>query len=165
MNSKGFTILELMIASALMVIALAGIATVYIVSDTFLHAGIAKVDIQSEARIVGERINRWIRPGTSAEISGDGDVIQIETLESISPLQLVTSTIYYSDEEIYYDNDIDDDTPSFLIVDKVYKLEQEDIFSKAGDLINVNFGIASDYQHGKVQPVEVSLKIKMRGAE
>lgn len=167
MNSKGFTIIELMIASAIMLLVLGGVITVYIVSNTFIQAGIAEVSIQKDAQVIGEKIIRWVRSGSNAEIFGSGDSIQIETKIAINPSQTVTSAISYIDghDEIYYDSNISDGVPSSLILDGVYKLTGRNIFSKTGNIINVNFGIESDYLHGRIQPVEVSLRIRMRGAE
>lgn len=165
MSKRGFTIIELMIASTIMLLALGGVMTVYIVSNTFIQAGVAEVSIQKDAQVIGEKIIRWIRAGADADILNSGNAIQIETLISINPSQYVTSAISYNDDEIYYDSDISDGVHSSPIVDGVYRLTGKNIFSKAGSIINVNFGIGSDYLHGRIQPVEVSLRIRMRGAE
>jgi len=161
----GFTFIEILIAMVLMLIAVFGIATVYTISTTFISAGYAGIDIQGNARILGERISRWMRPGGSVQITNNGDDIDITTLESVTPLQSITSRIYYSNGSFYHDNDISDGAPAALIATGIYKLSGQDVFSDNGDVVTINYGLASDYRYGNVRPIEVSQKIKLRTAE
>jgi len=161
----GFTLLELIIASALLVIAVSGIAIIYTTSNNFLHLGIAKIDAQGKLRIAGERICRWIRPGKSVVISGGGDAIQIETLNSVSPIQWISSSIYYNNGKIYYDSNIDDGTPASLVIDNVCKISGIDIFAQTGNLVSINFGVTNEYEVANAPSTDISLEVKLRGAE
>lgn len=162
MKNAGFTIIELMISSAILLIALASISIVYISAERLMYYGINQTDVQRKAQTVGERIVRWIRPARDVNIINGGNGIEIDI--PIDVEDTITSGVYYEEESIYYDSNIEDNVPAIKITDWVYETDNP-IFRKAGDLVYVNFGIENNYLHGPVNPVETELTIKIRNAD
>ncbi len=164
MKRAGFTIIELMIASSILLIALASISIVYLSGERLMYSGINQADVQRKAQILGGNITRWIRPASSVTVMNNGDMLEIVVPLSIDPDSDVTRRIYYEDGGIYYDSDINDNNPAMQVAGNVYKTEDR-VFRNIGDLVYVDFGIESVYLHGPSYPVETELKIKVRNTK
>lgn len=163
---NGFTVVELMIASCVFLIALAGISIVYISGEGLMHAGINQLDAQRRVQTLNERIIRGIRPARSVTIINGGDGIQLVVPLEFDPVEMepsneVTMGVYFQDNSFYYDNNVNDGTPPVLISNNIYR-GTNSIFSKIGDCVFVNFVLKSQYLYGPNYPIESVLKIKMR---
>lgn len=164
MRNRGITLIELMIAMALVIIAMAGISVMYLAGQRLVEGGLRQVDIQKDAQIVGERITRWIRPATSVSVLDSGDRLDIIVPLSIDEDDTVTRSIYYDDEKIYYDSDINDDNPAVEVASGVFKT-RDDIFELDSNIVDIEFGIEIEYLRVPIQPMELSLRVKIRNVD
>ncbi|MFQ5658295.1 MAG: PilW family protein, partial [Candidatus Methylomirabilales bacterium] len=58
---RGFTLVELLVASTLMVIIIVPLFTMYVSSDTTYNTGVDRADIQQNARVALYRMSREVR--------------------------------------------------------------------------------------------------------
>lgn len=164
MRNRGVTFIELMIAMALVIIAMAGISVMYLAGQRLVEGGLRQVDIQKDAQIVGERITRWIRPATSVSVQDSGDRLDIVVPLSIDEDDVVTRSIYYDDEKIYYDSDINDDNPAVEVASGVFKT-RDDIFELDSNVVDIAFSVEREYLRVPTQPMELSLRVKIRNVD
>lgn len=164
MRDRGVTFIELMIAMALVIIAMAGISVMYLAGQRLVEGGLRQVDIQKDTQIVGERITRWIRPATSVSVLDSGDRLDIIVPLSIDEDDTVTRSIYYDDEKIYYDSDINDGDPAIEVASGVFKT-RDDVFELDSNIVDIEFGVERESLRVPTQPMELSLRVKIRNVE
>lgn len=168
MKTNGLTFIEVMIAMALLITAMAGVSIVFVTGQRLVEGGLRQVDVQKEIQVIGERITRWIRPASSFTITDGGDRIDIVVPLSINPLREVTRRIYFDDydDKIYYDADINDGNSAVAAAEEVYKIPRQVIFSSpSSNIVYVRFGVASEYRRITIQPMELSLRVKIRNVD
>ncbi|MBW8057814.1 MAG: prepilin-type N-terminal cleavage/methylation domain-containing protein [candidate division NC10 bacterium] len=94
-NQSGFTLLEMLISSAIFAIVLFAIYTIYITSQTTSTRGINKIEVQQNARVAMRRMAREIRmagydPGSAIPAQGSQTAIQVANANSITFIADVT---------------------------------------------------------------------------
>lgn len=165
MRTRGITLIELMIAMALLIVATTGISVMYLAGQRLVEGGLRQVDIQRDAQMAGERITRWIRPATSVSVLDSGDRLEMVVPLSIDEDDVVTRSIYYDDEKIYYDSDINDNNPVVEVASGVFRT-RNDIFELDNNIVDIEFGIEiEEYLRALTQPMELSLRVKTRNVE
>ncbi len=82
--SRGFTMLEALIASSIFLIVMIAVYTVYGVGEASYNRGTRKWDVQSQARVALERISREVRMAGYASPDKLTDPVVIATNDTLS---------------------------------------------------------------------------------
>ncbi len=94
-NQSGFTLLEMLISSAIFAIVLFAIYTMHITSlDTSIR-GVNKIEVQQNARVAKERMAREIRmagydPSSAIPLQGSPTAVQVATATTLTFIADVT---------------------------------------------------------------------------
>jgi type IV pilus assembly protein PilW len=94
-NQSGFTLLEMLISSAIFAIVLFAIYTIYITSQATSTRGINKIEVQQNARVAKERMAREIRmagydPSSAIPVQGSPTAVQVATATTLTFIADVT---------------------------------------------------------------------------
>ncbi|MEE9153776.1 MAG: prepilin-type N-terminal cleavage/methylation domain-containing protein [candidate division NC10 bacterium] len=94
-NQSGFTLLEMLISSAIFAIVLFAIYTIYITSQATSTRGINKIEVQQNARVAMRRMAREIRMagydrGSAIPAQGSPTAVQVATATTLTFIADVT---------------------------------------------------------------------------
>lgn len=146
-NQRGFTLVEVMIASAIMVVALGMLLSLYAMGQRFFRAGMNQIDVTRDARASLERISRHIRSAESIQIFDDYSSPTAGTqgnyVEIIIPGANDVGFYLNNQGELRYIDDLSIDNPvseadDEIIADEVVGVN---IFSSEGIAIEISFSI------------------------
>ncbi len=94
-NQSGFTLLEMLISSAIFAIVLFAIYTIHITSLDTSTRGVNKIEVQQNARVAKERMAREIRmagydPSSAIPVQGSPTAVQVATATTLTFIADVT---------------------------------------------------------------------------
>ena len=94
-NQSGFTLLEMLVSSAIFAIVLFAIYTMHITSQDTSTRGVNKIEVQQNARVAKERMTREIRmagydPSSAISVQGSPTAVQVATATTLTFIADVT---------------------------------------------------------------------------
>ncbi|MBW8058640.1 MAG: prepilin-type N-terminal cleavage/methylation domain-containing protein [candidate division NC10 bacterium] len=94
-DQHGFTLLEMLISSAIFAIVLFAIYTMHITSQNTSTRGVNKIEVQQNARVAKERMAREIRmagydPSSAIPAQGSPTAVQVATATTLTFIADVT---------------------------------------------------------------------------
>lgn len=167
-NQRGFTLIEMIIASAIMVIVLGMLLSLYAMGQRFFKAGMNQMDVVRQARDSLERISRHIRSAESIQIYDDYSSPIAGTLGNFIKITIpgANDVGYYLNNqgEFRYIDNLATDNPDSEADDK--KIADEvvstNIFNSGGLAIEINFSIRDDYAKDGYQGIDLWTRAKPR---
>lgn len=91
-NNRGFSLLEVMIAAAVLMVIMAAVFAVLSTGQDLYHTGVTAGDLDSQARMVLDRIVDHVRE------TGPSAFLDVDQLPDVAvPLDLAQSPFHYSD--------------------------------------------------------------------
>ncbi|MFQ5524492.1 MAG: PilW family protein [Acidimicrobiia bacterium] len=94
-DQHGFTLLEMLISSAIFAVVLFAIYTIHITSQDTSTRGVNKIEVQQNARVAKERMAREIRmagydPSSAIPVQGSPTAVQVATATTLTFIADVT---------------------------------------------------------------------------
>ena len=145
-NNKGYTLPEIMMASALMLISLGVILNTYRYSNRSFQAGSAQIIAQGNARKAFRKISSDIRTASSATIYNDYGAAPVVTnpgnyIEIDLPANPDVGYYYFPDGTIRFIEDLTADDPTMIADDIIIadNISGANIFQDNGGVISMAF--------------------------
>lgn len=176
MKSRGFTTIELLIAVGILTTVTAGILFIYTTTWRYLKASSAYITVSGDGRNAIERIVRPIRQANNINVTNSGNRIELRYDENEPPTPSVDDdrniAFYFDNGDgrdatinnngIYFDSDNNPATRDRIIVSKIMRIGEEDIFSRDGREVTITFKVQDDYTYDGYQAQDVKTMVFMR---
>lgn len=175
-KNSAFTLVELLIAIAILTTVMGGIAFINITSQRYLKASSAFVTVSGDGRNTIERIVRPIRQANNIDVTNSGDRIEIRYDENEPPTSATSDdrniAFYFDNGDgidatinnngIYFDSDNDEGTTNTLLVGRVMRIGSNNIFSRSGREVSITFKVQDDYPNDGYQAQDITTRVIMR---
>ncbi len=174
-KTEGFTLIEVMIASAILLIALESLFSVFWSTQLLVDRGTASNDMQAVGRIGMEKLERNLRMGITPTILAGGDQINFTFDTSANPDSptLVTRSIYFSstdgiestadDNYLVYDPNTSYSGDEETIMNNVRRPSGGVIFSVSGKVVTVKVRLEKSLAfYGSSETIDVDSTVRMR---
>ena len=145
-RQRGFTLTELILTTALLMIFVTGSINVYVMIQNLWKEERERITIQSERRLGLDSMLRKIRGGVETNIFDNGNRLQVRLDPSRTPADSsddVTCEYKLNGSNIVYTPNINHPVNNKTIISNVYKDGMTDIFTKQGTLITITFMVKS----------------------
>ena len=144
-SSRAYTIMEMTIASALLILVALSIAMLFIIGMRMFERGVGQTNIQRRARITLDKISRDIRNSTTAfifnsytdrTVNMQGDYIEVDN-----------KGYYFSGTKIKFIDDLSADNPGIetddkSVVDGAGKISGASVFRNDGfNMFTIEFSV------------------------
>jgi prepilin-type N-terminal cleavage/methylation domain-containing protein len=151
---KGFTIVEVSLATVIMLLVVAGTAAVYLMAMTTWHEGGAQVMLQRGASIAMEKMVRGV-DGTDGIRESQSVACSSGSIQYTSGIDDKTRRFYLSNGEIWYEDP--DETGDVSIAENVSGLT----FTLSNDRVIITITMA-DQIRDKSITADLSTQVKLR---
>lgn len=165
MGHRGFTLVEILVAVAIFLMAWTSITWAYVLTQRLVRGGSMSVAIQSNARIAMDKITKNLRTALSASIYDNGNRIRFVVDPNRTPeisSDDITQEYRLSGTDLIYDPDISVSNDETLIGRKVYKEMGFLVFQLDGNLITVTFRIYENTPIFGYHGTNITTSIKLR---
>ncbi len=167
-KSKGFTLVEMVVALPLMLIIFTLIWGSYITLQKLFPGGMTQVALQSYGRSALGRVSSNVRYATSTSVNVGGDTLTITLDPNLTYNDLtddVTATYTVSGTDIIYDPDTSVDDNDVVLLENVAAVTGIPHFQKNQDLIVITFKVTRTNIIFGTQNCSLSTTIKVRGSD
>ena len=154
---RGFTIVEVLLATIILLLVVAGVSAVYLMALTTWHEGGAQVMLQRGASIAMEKMVRGI-DGTDGIRESKSVTCGSDSIQYTSGIDDKTRRFYLSNGQIWYDDP--DDTSDISIATDVSGLT----FSASNDRVSITISMA-DQVRDKSITASLVTQVKLRNYE
>ena len=182
MSNKGFTLVEIMFVSALLIVISAGMMKTYIAGQRSYKAGLSELDVQRVSKLAIEKMGRRLRNaksitllsanGNSLEFAWDDPLLWTPTNNADD----ITSGFYYvdadnnpatiADNSIFYDSDVDDGGNALVtLVSNISPTNNQDIFSTVTitpNRVRMRFTVFDSYAADGYQGIDINSVVELR---
>ena len=160
-NSRALTIIEVLVASAIIIVVIAGSLAFYLVARTAWIDCSKRVPLQRKASLAMEKMVRGVDGSNGIREADAGSVIISDSstkIEYTSGIDAKERSFYLSDSKIIYDPDTVATGDEFdMITGKVSSLT----FAVSGDIVTINLGM-QDAVKDKSINVDLQTEVKCR---
>ncbi len=161
-NSRAFTIVEVLIASAIIIIVIAGSLAFYLMARTAWIDCSKRIPLQRKASLAMEKMVRGVdgRNGIREADAGSVIISNSDTkIEYTSGIDAKERSFYLSDSKIMHDPNTDplDSSPTVDIAEKVSGLT----FAVTGGIVTINLGM-QDMVRDRSIKVDLQTEVRCR---
>ncbi len=170
-QERGFSLIEIMIASVILVLALGIFLSLYTMGQRFFKGGMKQIEVVRDARSSLTRMSRDIRSAQSVQIYDDytsptGNT-QGNYIEIFIPSGNDAGYYLNSQGELRYIADLNSDNPASeaddkKIADEVVDVSGSGIFNSGNIAIEINFRIRDNYAKDGYQGIDISTRVEPR---
>lgn len=178
-GSDGFSLVEVLVALTLFSLIGASLVAAYLTADRLVRQGLSLAMVQSQGRLGMEKIERSMRMGTSASVSGGGDQITfvVDVNGNPSSPNYVTRTLIFdtgdgsestaSDNVLTYDPDTSVAGDQQTVMKNIRRMPGNNIFSVSGKVVTVKLRVSdviAAYNSATYSGsnVDISTQVKLR---
>ncbi len=165
MRNKGFTLVEILVAVAIFLMAWASVTWAYVLSQRLVRGGSISIAMQSNARIAMDKIANNLRTALSATIYDNGNRIRFITDPNRTPetsADDITSEYRLSGTDLIYDPNVSVANDESTVARKVYKETNFTIFQVSGNLVTITFRIYEDTPVYGYHGTNITTSVKLR---
>jgi len=156
-NRKGFSLIELLIASIIGTLVVAGVWFIYLMSSNIWKEGYVQITLQQEAGLAMDKMV-WGMDGKNGIREAESvSVPNSYTIEYTSGLDSVERSFYLEDGEILYDPDTSSADDEYAIAEDVSSLT----FSQAGGVVTITLNAQQDVRDKYIN-VPLTTRVKLR---
>ena len=160
-SRKGFTIIELLMATTIMTLVISGSITIYIMSLTAWKEGSVQIALQRKASIAMEKMLRGV---TGMDGIREADTVVLPnttTIQYTSGIDSITRSFYLNGDKIMYDPDTSISGDQFCIAEKVRTSPSGLTFAVSGDIVTINLSTQEQVMDNMVT-IDLSTLVNLR---
>lgn len=144
MKNKGISLVELMVATAIMLVIFGVVASTYLITQRLWRGGFTQIAMQSTGRVALDKITKNLRPATAAAILDNGDKIRFVTDPNRTYSNAsddITCEYYISGTNIMYDPNTAISGNEAVLLRNVSKESAIPFFQVSGNLAVITFKV------------------------
>lgn len=154
---KGFTVIEFLIASTIMVLVTGGIMAIFLMSMNTWKEGSAQLVLQRKASMVMEKIVRGVDGENGVREAGSISIPSSDTIRYTSGIDGTERSFYLSTSDLMYDPDTSTAADEYSIADKIDGLT----FSISGSMVTINLSMQDTVRDTTID-VDFTTNVKLR---
>lgn len=165
MRNKGFTLVEVLVAVAIFLMAWASVTWAYVLSQRLVRGGSLSIAMQSNARIAMDKITKNLHTALSASVFDNGNRIRFVIDPNRTPensLDDITCEYRLSGTDLIYDPNVSVANDESTIARKVYKESNFTVFGVTGNLVTITFRIYEDTPVYGYHGTNITTSVKLR---
>ncbi len=167
MKNRGFTLVEILVAVAIFLMAWASVTWAYVLSQRLVRGGSLSIAMQSSARIATDKIVRNLHSALSASTYDNGNRIRFVIDPNRTPENTsddITCEYRLSGTDLIYDPNLIVLNDEGIIARKVYKESNLTVFQVTGNLVIITFRIYEDTPVYGYHGTNITTSVKLRNA-
>lgn len=156
-NRKAFTLIELLIASLIGTLVVAGVWFIYLMSTNIWKEGYVQVTLQQEAGLAMDKMVWGMDERNAIREASSVSIPNSYTIKYTSGIDSVERSFYLENGEILYDPDTSSTDDEYAIAEDVSSLT----FSQTGDVVTITLNAQQDVR-GKYINVLLTTRVALR---
>jgi len=165
MKEKGFSLVELMVATAIMLVIFGVIASTYLISQRLWRGGFTQITFQSTGRAALEKMARNLRSAIGAAVLDSGNKIRFVTDPNRTYSNAsddITCEYYISGTNIMYDPNTAVSGNEVTLLRNVTKESTTPFFQTSGNLAVITFKVYKNDALYGVHWLSMTTSVEMR---